>query len=91
LRKEFYVIAFESTHHAIMVEKNLKGKYNIQTIPTPREITASCGLSIMFQGEILEDIIKELVIQKAERDKLDIYRILRTDNGKKAEKIDWGR
>ena len=59
MEKEFYVIAFESTHYAIMVEKKLKDKYNIQTIPTPREITASCGLSIMFKDENLDDIVKE--------------------------------
>lgn len=90
MRKEFYVIAFESTHYAIMVEKNLKGKYNIQTIPTPREITASCGLSIMFQAEDLENICEELIGEKVEKDKLDVYRIVRTEEGKRAEKVNWG-
>ncbi|WP_432405894.1 DUF3343 domain-containing protein [Wukongibacter sp. M2B1] len=91
MRKEFYVIAFESTHYAIMAEKKLKGKFNIQTIPTPREVTASCGLSIMFGGEILEEIKDELTSQNLERDKLDIYKIIRNDEGKRAEQIDWGR
>ncbi|WP_432662032.1 DUF3343 domain-containing protein [Wukongibacter baidiensis] len=89
MRKEFYVIAFESTHYAIMAEKKLKGKFNIQTIPTPREITASCGLSIMFGGEILQDIKEELISQKLESDKLDMYKIIRNDDGKRAEKISW--
>jgi len=90
LRKEFYVIAFESTHYAIMAEKKLKGKFNIQTIPTPREITASCGLSIMFGEESLEDIKEELINQKLESDKLDMYKIVRNDSGKRAEKVNWG-
>lgn len=90
MEKEFYVIAFESTHYAIMVEKKLKDKYNIQTIPTPREITASCGLSIKFQGEILDGIVKELMDQAVDRNMMDIYKIERTDNDKKAEKINWG-
>lgn len=89
MRKEFYVIAFESTHYAIMTEKKLKGKFNIQTIPTPREISASCGLSIMFGGEILKDIKEELISQKLERDKLDMYKIIRNDQGKRAEKVNW--
>jgi hypothetical protein len=90
LEKEFYVIAFESTHYAIMVEKKLKDNYNIQTIPTPREITASCGLSIKFQGESLDGIIEELISQEINRDMLNVYRIERTANHKKAEKINWG-
>ena len=90
MKREFYVIAFESTHHAIMIEKKLKDKYNINTIPTPREITVSCGLSIRFQGEALEGIIEELISQKVERNRLGIYRIVTTDGGKRAEKINWG-
>lgn len=90
MEREFYVIAFESTHYAIMVEKKLKDKYNIQTIPTPREITASCGLSIRFQDEKLDDIVKELINQGIDRNMIDIYRIIRTDSNKKAEEINWG-
>lgn len=90
MRKEFHVIAFESTHYAIMVEKKLKGKFKIQTIPTPREITASCGLSIMFHNEALEGIMEELISQKVERNNLNLYKITKTEDGKKAEKLNWG-
>lgn len=90
MKREFCVIAFESTHYAIMIEKKLKDKYDINTIPTPREITTSCGLSIRFQGEALEGIIGELISEKVDRNKLNIYRIFTTDGGKKAEKINWG-
>lgn len=90
MEREFYVIAFESTHYAIMVEKKLKDKYNIQTIPTPREITASCGLSIRFLDENLDDIVKELINKGIDRNMIDIYRIIKTDGNKKAEKMNWG-
>lgn len=57
-----YLITFESTHHAIHVEKLLKDRFAIELIPTPREITASCGLSLRFEvadyggiAEALED------------------------------------
>lgn len=54
-----YIISFNSTHHAIESEKIL-GSKNIKftTIPTPREISASCGISIRFLEDDLEDIIK---------------------------------
>lgn len=58
--KEFYVIVFDSTHHAIQTEKRLKNKFQIETIPTPREITASCGLSIKFSTVQFPEVIEEL-------------------------------
>lgn len=87
---EFYVIAFESTHHAIMVEKKLKEKYKIDMIPTPREITASCGLSIRFQTELLDDIITDLKNSDIDKDKLGIYKIKKIKERRLAEKIQWG-
>ena len=90
MKKEFYVISFESTHYAIMVEKKLKNKYKVNTIPTPREISASCGLSIMFEDESLEDIKEELVRQNLKKDRIDIYKVIRLNSEKKAERISWG-
>lgn len=90
MEKEFYVIAFESTHYAIMIEKKLKDRYDIQTIPTPREITASCGLSIRFKEEILQDIINELINENVDMSLLNIYKIVRIDSKRKAEKVNWG-
>ncbi|WP_026478080.1 DUF3343 domain-containing protein [Alkaliphilus transvaalensis] len=59
--KGFCVIVFESTHFAIAAESRLKEKaYPIEIIPTPREITASCGLSIKFNPEGLDDIKQEI-------------------------------
>lgn len=56
-----YVITFDSTHHAIRGEKFLKESgLTIRTIPTPREISASCGLSIKFDIDNLENV-KEII------------------------------
>ena len=54
---EMYIVSFNSTHHAIRLDK-LLGEASVRatTLPTPREITASCGISIRF---LYEDIEKE--------------------------------
>lgn len=52
----FYVISFDSTSHAIQTEKLIKEHFKIATIPTPREITHSCGLSIKINSDDLERI-----------------------------------
>ncbi|MDY0236827.1 MAG: DUF3343 domain-containing protein [Gudongella sp.] len=59
-KKEFGILTFESTQHAIKAESDLvKAEIKTKTIPTPRDITLSCGLAIRVD---LDDIdkIKEL-------------------------------
>ncbi len=55
------VTTFMSTHYAIQAEGVFReNNISFKTIPTPREITYSCGLALMFE---LEDVdkVKELV------------------------------
>ena len=62
MKEEHYVVAtFKSTHYTIQAEDVFR-EHNIafKTIPTPREITVSCGLSILSSIED-GDKIRELV------------------------------
>lgn len=45
------VLAFESTHDAMAAEKYLKERLHVIMMPTPRCITASCGISLRFSLE----------------------------------------
>lgn len=56
----YYIIAFDSTHHAISAEQLLgEEERDMMMIPTPREISSSCGLSIKIgQGGIQPVMIK---------------------------------
>ncbi len=63
--KIFYVVSFDSTSHAIKTEKLLEKYFKIAVIPTPREITRNCGLSIkIFSLEIdnIMNTLKEVTI-----------------------------
>ena len=56
---EVVLLTFESVNFTMITEKKLlEMDYEIKTIPTPREISRSCGLSIMTKLENLNDIIK---------------------------------
>lgn len=58
------VVTFKSTHHAIKGEKILiDNSIEHKTIPTPRAITRSCGLSVKFNLEDAEKI-RELFAQE---------------------------
>ena len=50
---EMYIVSFNSTHHAIRLGKLLEeATIRATTLPTPREITASCGISIRFLAKM---------------------------------------
>ncbi len=55
--EKYLVITFESVNFAMQTESLFKNKeLKHQIIPTPREITLSCGLSIRTPYENLEQV-----------------------------------
>lgn len=66
----YYILAFDSTHHAIKAEEQLKkNKLEAEMIPTPRDVDASCGLSIKIPGRYLEKV-REIIDISGSRVKL---------------------
>jgi hypothetical protein len=60
------LIAFDSIHQALHAEKDLlKAGLCVEMIPTPREISASCGQSIAVSAAdltaVLEVISREII------------------------------
>lgn len=84
--QEMYVVVFDSTHYAIAAEKILKEKnYQIHTIPTPREITASCGLSICFDENLLGYIKRDMEENNIKIK--GIYKINKNNNERTVQQI----
>ncbi|MDY6064858.1 MAG: DUF3343 domain-containing protein [Finegoldia sp.] len=55
---ENIILTFTSVSNTMMTEDALKERgYKIKTIPTPREISKSCGLSIVLDASDLQDMI----------------------------------
>lgn len=87
MQENFYVVSFDSTHHAIKAEKLFKEhNLNIRMMPTPREITASCGLSIRFEAADLSEV--ESIIEKENLLVKGKYKMTRTEGVRSAEKLD---
>lgn len=80
------VVTFDSVNFAMQTESILKSK-NIdhQIIPTPREITLSCGLSIKASYDNLDDI-KNLAQDSTIKIK-KIYSVETKDNKKEINPI----
>lgn len=84
--KEFGVITFKSVNHAMKGE-SIFSKENIdfRTIPTPREITHSCGISIKFD---LKDIdLATNIVGENQLDIKGIFKVIKNDKGSSAKKI----
>ena len=79
---QMYIVSFNSTNYAIRLDKLLnEASVKATTLPTPREITASCGISIRFLYEDIE-IVKNILTQNNIEFK-GIYKITRLENGTK--------
>ncbi|NLF46350.1 MAG: DUF3343 domain-containing protein [Syntrophomonadaceae bacterium] len=67
--KEYGVITFHSTSHALKAEKTLKKKQReIMVVPTLREISSSCGLSLKFRPQLLPAIYGDLLADQIPMD-----------------------
>ncbi len=79
MNNSIYVVVFESTHYAIAAEKLFKElKLPVEIIPTPREITSSCGLSIKFNEGLMEEI--KGILKDGNILIKGIYQMIRIDN-----------
>ncbi len=80
------VISFKSTHDALEMEDVFDEKnIELRTIPTPREITAGCGVSLKIRKEdLLEakkildeyDIINRQIYEELKLDSHKEYKLL---------------
>jgi hypothetical protein len=85
--EEYLIITFASTNFAMQAENELKAAgIKHQIIPTPRQITLSCGLSIMTACENADEVKKHILDGKI-RSKA-IYKSSGTGKEKVLEKIE---
>lgn len=77
--KEYFLFTFDSTHYAIKAQKLLHD-LKVITMPTLREISASCGISLKVQPQQIQEAQKRM---EAEGQGWHLYRIMQ--DGKKIE------
>ncbi|WP_455543720.1 DUF3343 domain-containing protein [Intestinibacter sp.] len=83
---EMYIISFNSTHQAIKCDKIFgKNEMDYAVLPTPREITQSCGISIKFSIENIDNV-KE-IIDENQIEYKGMYKIFKQDGKKQVEEI----
>jgi hypothetical protein len=73
---EFYVLTFATTSHALKAEKVLKqAGADFMVIPTLREISSSCGLSVKTRPGLVDAITARLQEERVPVD--GVYYVLK--------------
>lgn len=49
MRARYQLLAFDSTHAAMAAERSLKTRLPVTVMPTLRQITAACGISLRIE------------------------------------------
>jgi hypothetical protein len=84
--EEYYFLSFDSTNYALKAENFLKTKNcSITIMPTPREVSASCGLSIKINDGDLE-FTKRTILEGSLKVK-GVYKLHRVDGKRGIEKV----
>jgi len=84
---DYLIITFNSTHQAIRFERILLPLYNIELIPTPREVSASCGLSLKFEKKDKQNILETL--KQENKDGIQLYQFLIYEDHKQVQQLNW--
>lgn len=84
---EYMIITFSSTHQAMHFEKCLLMQFAIELIPTPRHISASCGLSIKLEVEDHRAIIKHL--EDEDKTGIKLYHFIIGNSDTKIISLEW--
>lgn len=86
MMEEYYFLTFASTNHALQAEAFLKEKgHSITVMPVPREVSASCGLSIKFNSDALDNIKKYIEDKEVKTE--GIYCLKKESGKRKVTKI----
>lgn len=84
--EEYGLITFKSTQFALQGEVELKeAEIGFKTIPTPREVSHSCGLALLCGFDDIEAIKKLIEEKKLNIDGL--FKYTKENHRAKAEKI----
>lgn len=84
-KRNFSSFLLNPPHYAMLVENKLKeAELKVNLIPTPRIITASCGLSLKIDSDVMEDVSKALKSYDLDATMFQIYRVIKNGNENKA-------
>jgi hypothetical protein len=74
-KNAYYMLSFRSTHYAMLMEARLKDAVPLSTMPTLREITQSCGISLRVEEGHLPLLFAALPKTGVPREAYTVFRV----------------
>ena len=74
-KNAYFMLSFRSTHYAMLMEARLKDAVPLSTMPTLREVTQSCGISLRVEEEHFPLLFAVLPKIGVPRDTYTLYRV----------------
>lgn len=75
MERSYYLLTFESTHAAMAAEQALLPRLPVRVMPTLRQITASCGISLRVEEADYPTLEWALAEGAVEPDTYRLYRV----------------
>lgn len=72
---KYYLITFANTHTAISTQKFLEGKIPFVVMPTLREISSSCGISLKIEAIDYSIILSQMQFYYPQNTMYKIYEV----------------
>ena len=85
----YYVITFANTHSAITTQAHLDTCARVSIMPTLREISAGCGISIRFEAVEFDPVLTGLKTQGLDKKMYQLYKINEEDGQISPFKLDF--
>ena len=78
----FFMLSFHSTHDAIQAEKALKQHLAVQVIPTLRQVSQSCGISLRIEAADYPNLASLLQQQGVASGSSALYHVTPDESGR---------
>ena len=75
MERDYYLLAFRGTHDAMAAERALSGRLPVAVMPTLRQITASCGISLRVESADFPALKRELAAGTVPAGTCRLYRV----------------
>lgn len=79
MERDYCLLVFDSTHAAMSAERALGRLMKVTMMPTLRQITASCGMSLRVETADLPALIQALGRGAVPRDTCRLFRVEGTE------------
>ncbi|MCE5235351.1 MAG: DUF3343 domain-containing protein [Clostridiaceae bacterium] len=74
----YYMLSFRTTHYAMLMEAQLKPLVPLSVMPTLREVTQSCGISLRVEEEHYPLLLEGLKKTSAPPEAYTLYHVDKT-------------